>query len=60
MPQPERVSVWDVLAEPFPPDAVKERQGPKQHQGACDKQYGQCRLQHKMLSYVDARDVEAR
>lgn len=56
----ERVSVWDILAEPFPPEAVKERQGPKQHQGACDKQYGQCRLQHKMLSYVDARDVEAR
>lgn len=60
MTTPERVSVWDVLAEPFPPEAVKERQGPKQHQGACDKQYGQCRLQHKMLSYVDARDVEAR
>lgn len=60
MTQPEKVSIWDVLAEPFPPEAVKERQGPKQHQGACDKQYGQCKLQHKMLSYVDARDVEAR
>lgn len=57
---PETVSVWDTLAEPFPPEAVKERQGPKQHQGACEKQYGQCKSQHKMLSYVDARDVEAR
>jgi hypothetical protein len=56
----ERVSVWDVLAEPFPPEAVKERQGPKQHEGACEKRYGQCQKPHKMLSYVDARDVEAR
>lgn len=56
----ERVSVWDILAEPFPPEAVKERQGPKQHDGVCEKRYGQCQKQHKMLSYVDARDVEAR
>lgn len=58
MPQPE--SVWDVLARPFPPEAVKERQGPKQHEGACEKRHGQCQNKHKMLSYVDARDVEAR
>lgn len=56
----ERLSVWDVLAEPFPPEAVKERQGPKQHDGMCEKRYGQCAKPHKMLSYVDARDVEAR
>jgi len=54
------VSVWDVLAEPFPSEVVKERQGPKQHQEACVKRFGQCQLQHKMLSYVDARDVEMR
>lgn len=53
-------SPWEALAAPFPPEAVKERQGPKQHQGACEKQYGQCKHPHKMLSYVDARDVETR
>lgn len=57
MQQPD---IWAALSAPFDAAAVKERQGPKQHQGACEKQYGQCKHQHKMLSYVDARDVEAR
>lgn len=48
---------WTKLAERFPEDEVEERQGPKKHDGQCDKQYGVCRLPHKMLSYVDARTV---
>lgn len=51
---------WKELAEPFTTDDVKERQGPKQHDGDCRKQYGRCQLQHRMLSYVDARAVMQR
>lgn len=53
-------TIWDQLVEPFPADVVKSRQGPKQHEGACQKQYGQCQQRHMMLSYVDARDVAER
>lgn len=51
---------WTALAEPFPASEVKQRQGPKQHDGACQKQYGHCTQQHKMLSYIDARLVAQR
>jgi hypothetical protein len=51
---------WLRLVEPFAPEVVKERQGPRQHAGDCVKEYGRCTKQHKMLSYVDARDVSLR
>lgn len=51
---------WGELAQPFTTDDIKERQGPKQHDGDCRKQYGRCQLQHRMLSYVDARAVMQR
>ena len=51
---------WPKLAEPFTEADVKERQGPKQHDGNCEKRYGRCQLQHRMLSYVDARAVMQR
>ena len=50
----------DLLTQPFDDDTVKERQGPRQHEGVCTKKYGQCTQKHKMLSYVDARDVAER
>ncbi len=53
-------AIWQQLAEPFPAEVVKSRQGPKQHADACTKQYGQCTQKHMMLSYVDARDVAER
>lgn len=53
-------TIWQRLAEPFPADVVKERQGPKKHADVCTKQYGQCTQRHMMLSYVDARDVAVR
>lgn len=53
-------NIWQQLAEPFPSDVVKERQGPKRHEGNCTKQYGRCTQNHMMLSYVDARDVAER
>lgn len=45
------------LGEATPPKKVRQRQGNKQHQGDCQKQYGSCQLPHKMLDYVDARYV---
>ena len=52
---------WAKLVEPFSDEVVKERQGPRQHGGTCTKEYGAaCTQKHKMLSYVDARDVSLR
>ena len=51
---------WAKLGEPFPASEVKERQGPRQHDGQCQKRGSVCQLQHRMLSYVDARAVAQR
>jgi hypothetical protein len=45
-----------VLYDPTPPEEVKKRQGPRQHQGDCPK-FGTCPQAHMMLDYVDARYV---
>jgi hypothetical protein len=45
-----------VLYDETPPDEIKKRQGPRQHQGDCPK-FGPCPQAHMMLDYVDARYV---
>lgn len=53
----EQLSQWIAANTVTPPDQVKARQGNKQHEGNCNKVYGVCQLQHKMLDYVTARYV---
>jgi hypothetical protein len=45
-----------VLYDATPPDEIKQRQGPRKHQGDCPK-FGPCPQPHMMLDYVDARYV---
>ena len=45
-----------ILYDATPPDEIKKRQGPRQHQGDCPK-FGVCPQAHMMLDYVDARYV---
>jgi hypothetical protein len=45
-----------VLYDATPPDEIKQRQGPRKHQGDCPK-FGVCQQPHMMLDYVDARYV---
>lgn len=51
---------WAALGQPFSAEDVKERQGPRQHDGQCQKRGSTCQLQHRMLSYIDARAVAQR
>ena len=45
-----------ILYDATPPEEVKQRQGPRKHQGDCPK-FGACPKPHMMLDYVDARYV---
>ena len=45
-----------ILYDATPPEEVKQRQGPRKHQGDCPK-FGACPQPHMMLDYVDARYV---
>jgi hypothetical protein len=45
-----------VLHEPTPPAEIRQRQGPRKHEGACPK-FGPCSQLHLMLDYIDARYV---
>jgi hypothetical protein len=45
-----------ILYDATPPDEIKQRQGPRKHQGDCPK-FGVCPQPHMMLDYVDARYV---
>ena len=51
--QPDALS---VLYSATPSEEVRQRQGPRQHEGACPK-FGLCDQRHLMLDYVDARYV---
>jgi hypothetical protein len=53
MIKPEQLS---ILYDTTPPEEVKQRQGPRRHQGDCPK-FGACPQPHMMLDYVDARYV---
>ena len=45
--QPDELTIWQRLAEPFPPDKVKRRPGAKSRDGSSAM----------VLHYIDARDV---
>ena len=51
-----KADALSILYDTTPPEEVKQRQGPRKHQGDCPK-FGACSQPHMMLDYVDARYV---